>query len=87
MRVHTAMGIGIALGALIGAVALGSIKVEQQTQLNAQSWAWWIVVITTILPLASYLEDELLLKGPWGGFVSGLGTGLGFFLLLAGRIM
>jgi hypothetical protein len=80
------MGIGIGLGFFVGAVALGLTNPQPQAQLNFQTAAWWIVVITTLLPIGSYLENRLLLSGPWGGFISGLGTGLGFFLLVAGKI-
>ena len=86
MHVHKATGIGIGLGILIGTIALGWINVAQQTQLTVQTWVWGIVVITSLLPLASYFEGELILKGPWGGFVTGLGTSLGFFLLFAGKM-
>ena len=46
MRVRDATGWGIIVGVGIGAIAYGSIKVEQQTQLNALAWVWWIVVLT-----------------------------------------
>jgi hypothetical protein len=85
MRVRDSTGLGILVGIGVGAIALGFIKVEAELRTAAQTWAWWIVVLTTLLPLTSYLKDRLILKGSLGGFLSGLGTGLGFFLLLVGK--
>ena len=84
--VHFATGLGIGVGIVIGAISLGWTSATPQTQLAAQSGQWWVVVVTTILPVASYVKGELILKGPIGGFVTGLGMGLGFFLLLAGKV-
>jgi len=81
--VHAATGIGIVTGLGLGAASVGILPVSQTTQSFLQAWAWAIVVTTTLLPLISYLTEDLKLKGSVGGFVSGLGTGLGTFLLLA----
>jgi len=86
MTVHKAMGLGIGAGAFIVAIALGYIPVAPEHQVEAYRCAWWIVVLTTLLPFASYLQGKLALKGPWGGFIGSLGTGLGCFLLATGKI-
>lgn len=86
MRVRNATGWGFLAGVILGAIALGYIKVDPETQQSVYTFAWWAVVITTLFPLVSYLQERELLIGVEGGFVSGLGTGLGFFLLLAGRV-
>ena len=83
MRVRDATGWGIAIGGVIGAIASGLITATQPTQVNAQNAVWWIVVITTIIPLWGYLNDEQPMTGDKGGFLNGLGTGLGFVLLIA----
>lgn len=86
MKVRTATGIGIGAGFFVGAIALGYLPAELEMQKATYSWAWWIVVLSTIFPLWGYLRDKQP-RGPIGGFISGLGTGLGFFLLLVGRVI
>jgi len=87
MRVKDAARLGIVVGAMIGLTALGIIKVEEQLQSTAYRWAWLIVVGTTIVPLIDYLQDKQPITGPPGGFIDGLGAGLGLVLILAGQIL
>ena len=81
--VRISTGFGIFIGVLIGAIAAGWIPVASQLQSHYQVLAWEAVVATTILPMLSYALDEMIFKGAAGGFITGLGTGLGFFLLFA----
>ena len=88
MRVRDATGIGIFLGVVIGLLGLGYVPVattEQRTM--AHTYAWYIVVATTLLPMWGYLRDKQPITGPWGGLINGLGTGLGFFVLIIGQIL
>jgi FtsH-binding integral membrane protein len=80
-------GYGLVVGGIIGALATGLLKAAQQTQLNAQSAAWWVVVVTTLVPLYGYIKHEQPITGETGGFINGLGTGLGAILLLASLIL
>ena len=85
MRVRDATGYGIGAGFVIGLIAFSSGIVTQQTQVDFIFSAWLIVVLTTIFPLISYLEEKQMTTGAVGGFLNGLGTGLGVFLLFTGR--
>jgi len=87
MRVKDATRLGIVIGATIGLIALGIVKVEEQLQSNAYRWAWFIVVGTTVIPLIGYLQDKQPITGPPGGFIDGLGAGLGLVLILAREIL
>ena len=86
MRVRDATGWGIVIGGVIGAIAYGWIVTAPQTQSSAQSLSWWIVVVTTVIPLIGYLKHEQPIIGQEGGFINGLGSGLGIVLLVASLI-
>ena len=85
MRVKNATWLGTIFGILIGAIALGFVEVKSEARTLSYSAAWWIVVITTGLPLLSLLQDKQAVIGAEGGFINGLGTGLGLFLLIVGK--
>ena len=87
MSVRNATGFGILVGAGIGGVAFGSISANPQGQVTALVSAWVIVVVTTLIPLWGFLTKEQPVTGEWGGFINGLGTGLGVFLLATGRVI
>ena len=88
MSVRGATGVGIFSGFGLGWLAFGNLAVEIQTRLAAYNLAGLIIVLSTIIPLANYLNDgKAIVSGPRGGFINGLGTGLGFYLLLVGRII
>jgi MFS-type transporter involved in bile tolerance (Atg22 family) len=87
MKVRTATGIGVAVGFIVGGIALGYIKVDSNLQNLAYVSAWWIVVLSVIVPFLGYVCNEQILTGPWGGFMAGLGIGLGIFLLFMRRII
>jgi hypothetical protein len=83
MRVHSAALLGLIAGIAIGAIALGFIKVGQELQANIALVTWEVVVVTTIVPFLGYLKQDWMVRGQLGGFINGLGTGLGVFLLAA----
>jgi hypothetical protein len=88
LRVRDVTGIGILIGAIVGLIGFGFIPTAtNEQQATAYTYAWYIVVATTLLPLWGYLQDKQPITGPWGGFINGLGTGLGVFLLVIGHVL
>lgn len=88
MRVRDATGIGLLIGVIIGLVGFGYVPTAtNEQQAAAYTYAWYVVVAATLLPLWAYLQNKQPITGPWGGFINGLGTGLGLFLVVIGHIL
>lgn len=88
--------LGLLFGAALGVISMGRVTVvSPQLGANVHNYAWWIVVLSMLVPLYDYLTGVkttvvgVVTRHPfrhWAGFFAGLSVGLGILLLLAARI-
>lgn len=94
MKISTASLLGLLFGLAIGLIALGrvNIGISPQTTTMVRDYAWWIVVMSMLIPFADYLTGirttlmGIVTRHPYrhlAGFFTGLALGLGLFLLIA----
>ncbi len=97
MKIRTFTVIGILLGIATGAIGMGAIALPSNTQIPGEihQYAWWIVILSMLIPLADYLSGirttltGVIARHPYrhlAGFFTGLSFGLGLFLLLSPRL-
>lgn len=98
MKISTTTALGLLFGAAIGLIGMGKVDVpfSSQTGGMVHRYAWWIVVLSMLVPLADYLSGArttltgFLTGHPFrhlAGFFAGLGVGLGLLLLFAPRLL
>jgi hypothetical protein len=97
LKVATATLLGLLFGAAISLVGLGRVNVfSPQLASTVSLYAWWIVVLSMLLPLTDYLTSvRTTMMGfvtghPFrhlAGFFAGLAVGLGLILLLAPKLL
>jgi hypothetical protein len=98
MKVTTATGIGLLIGLVAGLLATRGSTFPGASELSGmiQTYAWWIVVLSSLIPLVDYLKGMRttitgsLLGHPLhqvAGFFMGISSGLGLFLILVAKLI
>jgi hypothetical protein len=88
---------GFLVGIATGIVGLGQVAaLSPQVATIIRQDAWWIVVLSMLVPLADYLSGVrttllgVVARHPFrhlAGFFAGVSVGLGLFLLLSPRLV
>ena len=96
LKVSTTTVLGVLAGIVIGIAGLGKVDaLSSELGRRIHDYAWWIVVLSILAPLADYLTGVrttllgVVTRHPyrhWTGFFTGLAVGLGFLLLLSPRL-
>ena len=97
LKISMATVFGLLFGVAIGLIGMGGANVSFSPQVVGMlgRYAWWIVFLSMLVPLADYLSGVrttltgVLTGHPFrhvAGFFTGLAVGLAFLLLLASRL-
>lgn len=96
MKISTATVLGLLFGVVIGLIGMGKVNaLGSGVEVTIHGYAWWIVVLSMLAPLADYLSGmRTTIVGfatghPYrhlAGFFTGLAVALGFLLLLTPRL-
>jgi membrane protein YqaA with SNARE-associated domain len=97
VKISTASVMGMLIGAAMGLIATARIQLPAalQATMMIREYAWWIVVLSMLIPLTDYLTGvRTTLVGyvtghPFrhlAGFFMGVSVGLGFFLLISPKL-
>jgi hypothetical protein len=97
LKISMATVFGLLVGVAIGLIGVGGANVSFSPQVVGMlgRYAWWIVFLSMLVPLADYLSGMrttmtgVLTGHPFlhvAGFFTGLAVGLAFLLLLASRL-
>lgn len=96
MKVSTSTVLGVLVGVAVGLISLGRVNaLSPEIGSRLHDYAWWIVVLSMVPPLADYLTGVrttvlgVVTGHPyrhWAGFFAGLAVGLGFLLLLSSKV-
>jgi hypothetical protein len=96
LQISSVTLVGFLVGIATGIVGLGQVvALSPQFAAIIRQGAWWIVVLSMLVPLADYLSGVrttllgLVTRHPFrhlAGFFAGLSVGLGLFLLLSPRL-
>jgi len=98
VKISTASVLGLLLGVGVGLIATSkvSLGISPQIENAIRDYAWWIVLVSMLVPFADYLTGirttfmGIITRHPYrhvAGFFAGLAVGLGFFLLLAPKLL
>ena len=93
LKISMAVVFGLVFGAAIGLIGMGGSNVSFSPQVVGMlgRYAWWIVFLSMLVPLADYLSGVhttltgVLTGHPFrhvAGFFTGLAVGLAFLLIL-----
>jgi hypothetical protein len=97
LQMSSATVLGVLIGLGLGVVSLGKVAaLSPQLVMTVHQDAWWIVVLSMLVPLADYLSGVrttlvgVVTRHPFrhlAAFCTGLSVGLGLFLLVSPRLL
>ena len=97
MTISAGTVLGLLSGVVVGVISMGRVGSFFSPQIvrMVHDYAWWIVVLSMLVPLADYLSEMrttfvgVVTGHPFrhlAGFFAGFAVALGLFLLLAPRL-